>query len=50
MAPIRSGKSAGKKPGEILNPGMAEVIEGPLSSHNYFCISLRKVVAIEIQI
>ena len=30
--PVRSGKSAKKKPRGKSNPGMAEVIEGPLSS------------------
>ena len=32
MAPVTSGKSANKKPRGKSNPGIAEVIEGPLSS------------------
>ena len=32
MAQVRSGKPAKKKPIGISNPGMAEVVEGPLSS------------------
>ena len=30
--PVRSGKSAKKKPRGISNPGMAKMVEGPLSS------------------